>query len=465
MMAHSGKARFHIIIDTDGGPDDLRAITMMLSNPDFEVIAITTSDGLLRPEESYLKVKSLLKEFGHDGIPVAYGKTINKKESVCHSICNSVIWGAEDNILIPENPKAFDLLKYEMNNEDEKIIFICLGPLTNIAKIVNDEDLKSRIDKVLWYCDDYQNDIGFNLQMDKKSADLVLRSNVLKFIISSKDNSDLVFNHAFLSKIKKLNNVYSNRIVESHKCETLQENLSNGFYKLWDDLLAIYLINPELFTVETMDNETFFVKQKKESTVEIKKTYLNILLSKYSKENKVFKTFPIEPDQFADDLQKEMNEIIARYGLSEWRAGVLTNELHGHLGIYAIIGVKMGIRVRQYFNIGVDEIHITSFGGFQPPISCMNDGLQVGTGATIGHGLIKISDENVNRPEAIFEFKNRKVKLRLKDEYWDLIKKDVQQCIKDNGNLTPEYWLNLRILAIKYWKDFDRMEIFEIIEI
>ena len=89
MMAHSGKARFHVIIDTDGGPDDLRAISLILSCPEFEVIAVTTSDGLLRPEESYVKVKSLLKDFGHEGIPVAYGKTANKNESQCHNTCIS----------------------------------------------------------------------------------------------------------------------------------------------------------------------------------------------------------------------------------------------------------------------------------------------------------------------------------------------------------------------------------------
>ena len=31
-LAHSGKARFHVIIDTDGAPDDLRALVMLLGN-------------------------------------------------------------------------------------------------------------------------------------------------------------------------------------------------------------------------------------------------------------------------------------------------------------------------------------------------------------------------------------------------------------------------------------------------
>lgn len=33
--AHSGKARFHIVVDTDGAADDLRALCMLLGNRDL----------------------------------------------------------------------------------------------------------------------------------------------------------------------------------------------------------------------------------------------------------------------------------------------------------------------------------------------------------------------------------------------------------------------------------------------
>ncbi len=467
MMAHSGKARFHVIIDTDGGPDDLRAISLILSCPEFEVIAVTTSDGLLRPEESYVKVKSLLKDFGHEGIPVAYGKTANKNESQCHNTCIAVKWGNEDKIDVPSAPAAFELLKYEINNEDEPVLLICMGPLTNISEIVADESLSSQISKIVWYCNDAKAKSGMNYEKDEKAAEICLKSGIEKLIISSENAPGLVVDESFMSSISNIKNIYAGKIVTSHDCAEVKEKISNKFYKLWDDLLPVFLIHPEFFELVKSENNITFIQPLPlvNSEEQIKNAYFEIINSKYSKENKVFKSFPLSSELYADDISADVDEIIARYGISEFRAGVLTNELHGHLGIYAIIGVKMGIRVRQYFNIGVDEIHITSFAGSNPPVSCMNDGLQVGTGATVGHGLINISDETVKRPEAIFEFKNKKVRLRLKDEYWDLIKADVQKTIKDNGNLTPEYWSSLRLLAIKYWKDLDRMEIFEVTKI
>ena len=47
----------------------------------------------------------------------------------------------------------------------------------------------------------------------------------------------------------------------------------------------------------------------------------------------------------------------------------MTNEIHGHTGIYSIIGAKMGIRAMEYFNVGVNNLMITSFAGSEPPLS------------------------------------------------------------------------------------------------
>lgn len=120
---------------------------------------------------------------------------------------------------------------------------------------------------------------------------------------------------------------------------------------------------------------------------------------------------------------------VQRYGLSEFRAAVLTNELHGHLGIFATVGVKMGIRAREYFDIGVDDMHVTTYAGNRPPVSCLNDGLQVSTGGTLGHGLITVAEVKAGdtRPEATFTFKNKKVTLRLKPEYERRVREDLKK--------------------------------------
>ncbi len=58
----------------------------------------------------------------------------------------------------------------------------------------------------------------------------------------------------------------------------------------------------------------------------------------------VLNDFPVAPSisMFKDDVRPYVKKIIERYGLEEWKACLLTNEFHRHLGIYSIVGAKMG---------------------------------------------------------------------------------------------------------------------------
>jgi len=160
-----------------------------------------------------------------------------------------------------------------------------------------------------------------------------------------------------------------------------------------------------------------------------------------------------------------VTQIIERYGMDEWSSGVLANELHRHLGVFAIIGVKMGIRAREYFDTGVDEFRVKSFAGSIPPVSCFNDGLQVSTGATPGHGLLTVINDQPVSPSAEFTYLNRKIRLTLKPEITGKITSELQEINFVYGLDSNTYWELVRKNSIKYWLSMDRHEIFEIEEI
>jgi len=147
--------------------------------------------------------------------------------------------------------------------------------------------------------------------------------------------------------------------------------------------------------------------------------------------------------------------------LEEWRICVLTNEMHHHLGIYALIGAKMGLRAREHLGAAFGAVRVVSFAGNQPPVSCFNDGLQLSTGATLGHGNIVVADERPARPEARFHEEGRSVQLRLNGEYQARIRSDVAQAVKQHGSLTPPYFAQIRRLALLYWLEWDRTQIFD----
>ncbi len=174
----------------------------------------------------------------------------------------------------------------------------------------------------------------------------------------------------------------------------------------------------------------------------------------------VLKAFPDEPAFFRKDVSPHVRKIIAEYGLEEWKACLLTNELHRHLGIYSLIGAKMGIRAREILEAPFDTLKVVSLAGNSPPLSCMNDGLQVSTGASLGRGTIKISDGSP-QPAAIFIYKNQELTLRIKKELLNRIRADIKAALKEFGGLNAEYFAHIRKLSIDYWIELDRREIFD----
>ena len=178
----------------------------------------------------------------------------------------------------------------------------------------------------------------------------------------------------------------------------------------------------------------------------------------------VFEQFPSDPNLFRTDLRADIPRIIQRHGMDEWRISVLTSEIHQHLGIYSVIGAKMGLRAREYYGVGLDELQIRSHAGMLPPVSCLNDGLQVSTGATLGHGTISVSSGGATMPEAEFTHRDRTILVRLKPEVLNRIREDLSAAIRQHGDLTPAYFDFVRKLSVRYWLELDRKNIFEITE-
>lgn len=173
----------------------------------------------------------------------------------------------------------------------------------------------------------------------------------------------------------------------------------------------------------------------------------------------VMKEFPIDPALFKEDVKPYLQKIIERHGLEEWKACVLTNELHRHLGIYSLVGAKMGVRAREILEAPFDTVDVISLAGNQQPLSCMNDGLQVSTGASLGRAAITIA--HVNQPAAIFLYRDKMATLRIKKEIVNQIEGDIKAALKKYGGLNPEYFAHIRKLSLEYWLKWDRKEIFE----
>ena len=461
LWSHPWKPSHYVIVDTDGGVDDIKTISMLLASPDVRVLAVIASPGALSAENAYIKVRSLLNSYYHEGIPVGINN-ICKFKSPEYPLPLQTKWGEEGEISAENAPGFVSVIKDILEAEKTKISFISLaGMSTADIALRNIQGFGKQVKDFIWSAEGSEDKAGFNYNIDKKSSVEMLRQEIPVKIVRSMILSDNDFyDSGMLKSLQDVKTVYGKRM--SSFLATPQANDHRFCYSASDEMCAVFLHYPDLFVNKTLGNISDCTPS---DIAGLRESVIKIFSGKTVAKNQVIKEFPADPTFYFDDLSGTVIPIIEKYGPDEWDSGVIANELHRHLGTFAILGVKMGIRAREYFDTGVDEFKATSFAGSVPPISCFNDGLQVSTGATPGHGLLTVINDSVARPVAEFTYMNRTIRLTLKPEIAQKIIAELKEINFIYGLDSNTYWELVRKNTIKYWLSMDRHEIFEIEEI
>lgn len=128
-----------VIIDCDPGIDDSLAIMLALKSPEIEVIGITIVCGNSPVEMGFGNAKKVLKQLGRLDIPVFIGES----KPVKRDYINALDTHGEDGLgesFLPEvdgynqNMGAVEFLVSALKKE--KISVIALGPMTNLARLI-----------------------------------------------------------------------------------------------------------------------------------------------------------------------------------------------------------------------------------------------------------------------------------------------------------------------------------------
>jgi inosine-uridine nucleoside N-ribohydrolase len=459
-IAHSGKPKFQVIIDTDGALDDMRAISMLLSGNDIRVLAITCSEGTLLPDSVYVKVRSLLTAFHHEGIPVGTGEDVNFPVPAWRSFTQNIRW---DNASPMQDNKpactSMELLDNTIEFCQDKITLIALGSLKTYADWIRENKNKTgQIERIIWY-NSHKTEDGYNYNLDPGSFEYIRQSDIpLEVVGNSRD--DLLADGDYIKHLQSLQSIYASQIEAVLSQALVHEKMKNGHLKLWDDMVPLYLAAPILFESETVNKVKFAALEQNLPPDFVYETIGKLLISSSITNNRVFTAFPMDTTLYKPAYSRMLRKTVEKFGSIEWKAICMTNEVHGHTGIYSIIGAKMGVRAMEYYNVGVNNLTVTTFAGHKPPLSCFNDGVQISSGATIGQGLITVSDSVSSIPSAIFEFNNQKILISLKPEIARQMQNEIKYGIETHGLLTENYWIYIEKLAIDYWTNFNRHDIF-----
>jgi pyrimidine-specific ribonucleoside hydrolase len=455
-----------LIVDTDCALDDMRAIGMLLSYPGIKIQGIIVTEGTLLPEEGAKKVRSLLHVFALDTVPVYCGRRTNKPGPPWREFNRSVAWGS-----FQHESKSFSeavpWLQTTLETSPDRIIYLCLGPLSTLAAVLESHtDLGAKINRIIWYNESVKTAAGFNYSFDKAAADSILQMKIRIDILSAMEKEDAFIDASVYEFSKNFSTGLSRLLSTAGDQTALLEKQHEHHLRIADELVAAYYTNAELFDMTTMHPQVHIRYNKEYDLQSVKEVFTDMIRGIYKKSNTiVFSAFPDQSEMFTYDVRKILDSAIARYGTEEWKACVMTDEFHGHLGVFSIVGAKMGIKARDLFDVGPDKLRVTTYAGTKPPYSCLNDGIQVSTGATVGQGLITIAGVENTKPEAIFTYKGKSYRLTLKDEYLAIVNHDIEEGILKFGLLDDGYWKLVRRSALKYWLEWDRDVIFEVEEI
>ena len=444
------RAKYNVVIDTDCGMDDFRALTYFMASRDFNIDAVQSVGAVLDAETSSQCLASLFGELHHEGILL--GKGLNAKNFKKN--CSPAIdfWKNRADVAIKSRA---DAVYTAIINSRKPVIYVAMGPLTNLASLVDKHpELASKINYVLWSSavKDGQ-PCGYNYQMDKSAYEKVLASGLKIKVLNA---GGVFYPDDFLSLLPEINTPYAQTFAKYHQGQSFTS------VRFCDDLLPFYILYPELFT-EKASNGVLVLTPKPDSYFDVIAT--RVLNSTETEKGVIITEMPRSNSLLSADVSPVAEQIIQKYGYIEYKLVLLTSEMHSHLGIYSIIGAKMGLRILEYLHVGLDEVTIVSNVGSEPPLSCLNDGLQIGAGTTLGYGAITISADKDVSPSVVVNYNGRRLLFKLKDDLKREIAADVMALIQKHGLESDVYWSEIRRLAIeKYWKEKSRFEIFEVEE-
>jgi len=142
-----------VIIDCDPGYDDALALVLALGNEALDIRAITTVAGNVPLERTYKNAVRITEYFGKDirigcGAAKPLVRELETGEMV-HSPSGLGGVNIPEDVKMPHKENAIEVIRSVLEETEEKVTLIPVGPLTNIALFLSQyPELKEKIGEI-----------------------------------------------------------------------------------------------------------------------------------------------------------------------------------------------------------------------------------------------------------------------------------------------------------------------------
>lgn len=288
-----------IIIDTDPGIDDAVAIAIALYAKELDVQLITTVAGNVGLENVTINALKLLK-FLNKKVPVAKGakkpllKTAMSVESVHGKTGMEGYDFPEPDTSLLMNINAVEAM-HQVIQSNKEITLVCIGPLTNIALLINSypDDLEKVKEIVIMGGAIGRGNSGvyseYNFHFDPEAAKIVMDFPVSKVICPLEIGKEALIYPEISEKIKDLNPTgdmfYS--LFKRYRGGSFSTGL-----KMYDSTAIAYLLAPEIYQ---LSSEYVAIETKGEFTQGASLIDIN---KKMGKEENAIVAIDVNADEF-----------------------------------------------------------------------------------------------------------------------------------------------------------------------
>ena len=178
-----------VIMDVDTGIDDAVALILAMSSPQIDLKGVTVVAGNKIIEKTLHNTLSVVDYFGNGNIPVAKGAAKPLVKELYYDAATHGESGLGTAVLpqpkiAPHRLDAVDFIRETLENSEEKITLIPVGPLTNIALLLMCyPHVKEKIDKIVMMGGGaFEGNMNavceFNIFVDPEAAQVVFDSGV-----------------------------------------------------------------------------------------------------------------------------------------------------------------------------------------------------------------------------------------------------------------------------------------------
>lgn len=299
-----------IIIDTDPGIDDAAALTIALTNPELEVELLTTVAGNVNVDYTTKNAKKIIDFFEKD-TPLAKGNSLPiLKEYEDASIIHGETGMSGYDFPESERPILAEHAVYEMKKRilasEEKITLVTIGPLTNIALLLNMyPEVKAQIEEVVimggsTIGGNTNSSAEFNFKVDPHAAEIVLNSELPLTIFGLRVTTKALLNKKDIAELEKLGE--TGKMLYSIFSHYRGGDIDQAGLMMHDICTICYLLKPEIFDFQKTYVEVALAGPAAGTTVAD-------LDNRYTTQKNVKLAVGIKQQQFRDWMLAEIEKL------------------------------------------------------------------------------------------------------------------------------------------------------------